>query len=223
MRTLTSVLLLSNTTFVSFANAGTIAEVSRLTVVYEVDTCDAFVGNAGKEVSCAAHSDTAPLDRDGVTCILQLTSCEELLRRRRSLVGAIFESKIVVDISEDVADFNATIEAGDDAAPNPEGFRDNAIRKWNNSDALDKAQRMQLTNSTIISAGQSTAEVVPPFPRGCENNADCSNYPYDLGFSLVRGTVNAPITNICTECLESLDCDIYETCNDSNECVSPSR
>ena len=121
--------------------------------MYEVDTCDAFVGNAGKEVSCAAHSDTAPLDRDGVTCILQLTSCEELLRRRRSLVGPIFEFKIVVDISEDVVDFNATIEAGDDAAPNPEGFRDNAITKWNNSDALDKAQRMQLTNSTIISAG----------------------------------------------------------------------
>ena len=222
LRTLASVLLLIGTTFVSFARAGTIADVSRLTVVYPVDSCDAFLGNTGKEVSCAALSDTAQLDRDGVTCILQLTSCEELLRRRRSLLQLPSEVTIVVDVSEDVADFNATIQAGEDAAADPEGFRDNVILEWSNSDAPDKAQRIQLTNSTVITAGLSTAELVPPFPNECEDDADCSNNPYDLTFCLVRGTVNAPITNICVECLESTDCDDNEMCNDSNECVPPS-
>lgn len=223
LRTLVSVLLLIGTTFVSFAGAGTIADVNRLTVVYPVDACDAFVGNTGKEVSCAALSDTALLDREGVICVLQLTSCEELVRRRRSLLQLTSELTIVVDVSEDVADFNATIQAGEDAAADPEGFRDNVITEWSDSDAPDKAQRIQLTNSTIISAGQSTVEVVPPFPNDCENNADCSDNPYGLAFCLVRGTVDAPITNICVECLESKDCEVNETCSDSNECVPENR
>lgn len=203
--------------------AGTLIDVNRLTAVYPTSSCDAFEGNVGKDVACSALADTGSLDRDGVTCVLQLSSCEEeVVRRRRNLLqdpATDFILTVVIDVSEEVADFNTTIEAGEIAAEDPVGFRDFVINEWSNSDAPDKEQREQSAQNTTVAVGESTAEVVPPFEDECENDADCTDNPYDLRFCLKIGSVDGPVTTICVQCLVTENCEPGEVCNAGNDCV----